>query len=343
MFQSFQLNIWSCSIIFVVIAALLIGGLVFLLCLLRLYVYLSTGVCKSKASMKGKTVLITGCTSGIGRETARDLAKRGARIIMACRNVEAASKLKVNVDKIPDELVKETGNTQLVVRKLDLSSLDSVRDFANQVNREESRLDVLIHNAGTAETFNKKVSDDGLEMTMATNHYGPFLLTHLLIDLLKKSTPSRIVIVASELYRIATLNLNNPNPTATLPAYLYYVSKYANIVFTLELARRLEGSGVTVNCLHPGMIDSGIWRSVPAPLSWGLQLIIKGFFKTPEQGAQTTIHLAVSDELEGVNGKYYLDCKESSLSSGVSDPAKGKKFWEISETLAKLKPTDPKI
>lgn len=144
----------------------------------------------------------------------------------------------------------------------------------------------------------------------------------LLTDLLKKSTPSRIVIVASELYRIATLNLNNPNPTTTLPAYLYYVSKYANIVFTLELARRLEGSGVTANCLHPGMIDSGIWRSVPAPLSWGLQLIIKGFFKTPEQGAQTTIHLAVSDELEGVNGKYYLDCKVSLLLNFLSDFAK---------------------
>lgn len=114
--------------------------------------------------------------------------------------------------------------------------------------------------------------------------------------------------VASELYRLACLNLDNINPTSTFPAYLYYVSKYADIVFTLELARRLEGSGVTANCLHPGMINSGIWRSVPAPLSWGLNLIIKIFFKTPEQGAQTTIHLAVSDELNGVSGKYFMDC-----------------------------------
>lgn len=114
--------------------------------------------------------------------------------------------------------------------------------------------------------------------------------------------------VASELYRLVCLNLNNINPTSTLPAYLYYVSKYADIVFTLELARRLEGSGVTVNCLHPGMIDSGIWRNVPAPLSWGMKLIIKAFFKTPKQGAQTTIHLAVSEELNGVSGKYFMDC-----------------------------------
>ncbi|XP_023245685.1 retinol dehydrogenase 14 isoform X2 [Copidosoma floridanum] len=286
--------------------------------------------------MKGKTVLITGCTSGIGRETARDLAKRGARVIMACRNVVAATALK-------DELVKESSNNEIVVRKLDLSSLDSVRDFAKLINREENRLDVLIHNAGTAEMFNKKISDDGIEMTMATNHYGPFLLTHLLVDLLKRSAPSRVVVVASELYRLSTLNLDNVNPTTSLPAYLYYVSKYANIVFSLELARRLEGTGVTVNCLHPGMIDSGIWRNVPAPLSWGLWLIVKGFFKTPEQGAQTTLHLAVAEELKTVSGKYFLDCHESSLSSGVSDPAKGKKFWELSENLVNLQPTDPKI
>ena len=128
------------------------------------------------------------------------------------------------------------------------------------------------------------------------------------LDLLKRSAPSRIIVVASELYRLSSLNLENINPTTTFPAYLYYVSKYADIVFTLELARRLKGTGVTANCLHPGMVDSGIWKSVPAPLSWGLYLIVKGFFKTPEQGAQTTIHLAVSDEVSDVTGKYFLDC-----------------------------------
>lgn len=241
-----------------------------------------------------------------------------------------------------EELINSTGNRNIHVRKLDLSSLSSVREFAEQINREETRLDVLIHNAGTAESFKKKVSEDGLELTMATNHYGPFLLTHLLIgkekiirnfliynciinpqdfprsnkinyflrslELLKKSAPSRIVVVASELYRFACLNLDNPNPTTTFPGYLYYVSKYANIVFTQELARRLEGSGVTANCLHPGMMDSGIWRNVPAPLSWPLNLIIKAFFKTPEQGAQTSIYLAVSDDVIGVTGKYFMDC-----------------------------------
>lgn len=172
--------------------------------------------------------------------------------------------------------------------------------------------------------------------------------------------------VASELYRLSCLNLDNMNPTTTLPAYLYYVSKYANIVFTQELARRLQGSGVTANCLHPGMIDSGIWRNVPAPLSWGLNLIVKGFFKTPVQGAQTTIHLAVSDELNGVTGKYFMDCRvsdhyitryrlhpvincrivffqEHGLSQGAKDEAKGKKLWELSEGFVKLESSDPKI
>ncbi|XP_033207586.1 retinol dehydrogenase 14 [Belonocnema kinseyi] len=326
----------SWTALFILLVAVVLGSAIFLLLALRLYVYLSLGVCKSKSKMNGKTAIITGCTSGIGKETARDFAKRGARVIMACRNVQ-------NANKIKDELIKETGNENIVVRKLDLSSLQSVREFAKQINNEEKSLDVLVHNAGTAETFTKKVSEDGLELTMATNHYGPFLLTHLLIDLLKKSAPSRIVVVASELYRLSTLNLENPNPVDTFPAYLYYVSKYANIVFTLELARRLEGTNVTANCLHPGMIDSGIWRSVPAPLSWGLSIIIKSFFKSPEQGAQTSIYLAVSDEVAGVSGKYFLDCHESWLSSGVSDAAKGKKFWELSEGLAKLQPSDPKI
>lgn len=316
-------------------AAAIFGGLLILLAI-RLYLYYTLGICTSKARMDGKTVIVTGCTSGIGKETARDMAKRGARLIMACRNVENANKLK-------DEFIKESGNSNIVVRKLNLASFSSIREFAQKINREETRLDVLIHNAGTAEAFKKKLTEDGLELTMGTNQYGPFLLTHLLIDLLKRSKPSRIVIVASELYRLARLNLNNPNPTSTLPAYLYYVSKYANIVFSLELAKRLEGSGVTANCLHPGIIDSGIWKNVPIPLSWILNFILKHFCKTPEQGAQTTIYCAVSEELNGVNGKYFLDCKEHRLNQGVQDSSKGKKYWEICERLVNLEPTDPKI
>lgn len=162
--------------------------------------------------------------------------------------------------------------------------------------------------------------------------------------MLKKPESSRIVVVASELYRLASLNLNRLNPLDSyIPAYLYYVSKYANISFTMELARRLEGTKITANCLHPGMIDTGIYRNVPAPLSWGLWLIIKGFFKTPLQGAQTTIHCAVSERLEEVSGKYFMDCRERGVSRGASCPAKGKKLWELSEKFCNLQETDPKI
>ncbi|XP_031773418.1 retinol dehydrogenase 14 [Apis florea] len=329
------LKIVSCPTLCYLAAA---GSLVVLLVLLAVYLYArhTMGICKSKKRMDGKTVIITGCTSGIGRETARDIAKRGARLIMACRNLEMADKLK-------EELTKESGNENIVARKLDLSSFSSVREFARQINHEENRLDVLIHNAGTAQLFKKMVTEDGVEMTMATNQYGPFLLTHLLIDLLKRSKPSRIIIVASELYVFARLNLDNVNPTTTMPGYLYYVSKYANIVFSLELARRLEGSGVTVNCLHPGLISTGIWKAVPPPFSWMLNNLLNVLSKTVEQGAQTTIHLAVSDEVDGISGKYFMDCKERELYCGVKDPAQAKKFWELNEAMVKLQSTDPKI
>lgn len=246
------------------------------------------------------------------------------------------------------------------MKKLDLSSQKSIREFAAEINNTETKLHVLIHNAGTAES-KTKVTEDGLELTMATNHFGPFLLTHLLIgimegnktkidfnyfflDLLKKSTPSRIVIVASELYRICSLNLEKINPiNSYFPVYIYYVSKYANICFTRELAKKLEGSGVTANCLHPGMINSGIWRNAPAPFSWPLKLIVRSFFKTTQQGCQTSVYLAASEEVETINGKYFVDCKEKGLNRGAMDDEKAEKLWELSVKLSNLQPTDPKI
>ncbi|XP_075147958.1 retinol dehydrogenase 14 isoform X2 [Haematobia irritans] len=287
--------------------------------------------------MEGKTVLITGANSGIGKETTRELARRGARIIMACRNLETANAAK-------EEISKETGNNKLIVKKLDLGSLKSVREFAADILKTENKIDVLIHNAGMALAFRGQTSVDGIELTMATNHFGPFLLTHLLIDLMRKSAPSRIVIVASELYRLASVNENNLNPIGTFPAaYLYYVSKYANIFFARELSKRMAGSGVTVNFLHPGMIDSGIWRNVPFPLNLPMKALTKTFFKTPKGGAQTTIYLATSDEVANVNGKYFMDCKEASLNPAAMDVEKGMKIWEESAKIVKLTPQDPKI
>jgi len=314
----------------------IIFGLVTIIFVFRLWLKATCGKFESNVRMDGKTVLITGANSGIGKETAKDLAKRGARVIMACRTMDTANKAR-------DEIIKESGNESVFVRKLDLSSQKSVREFAAEILKTEKKIDVLINNAGYADTFNKKQGEDGIEYTMATNHYGPFLLTHLLIDLLKKSTPCRIVIVASECYRMARVNLDKHlNPLDGMPGYLYYVSKGANIMFAMELARRLKGSDITVNFLHPGMIDSGIWRNVPFPLSIGMAFI-KSFFKTTVEGAQTTLYLACAEELKGVSGKYYYDCKERGLASYITDPAEHKRLWDESAKLVKLTPNDPKI
>lgn len=285
--------------------------------------------------MDGKTVIITGATGGIGKETARYLARLGARVILACRDVEAAEKVKT-------ELTTETKNQNIVVRKLDLSSFASIRAFAKEINDTEQQLDVLLHNAGYASSFKKTVTEDGIEKTMATNHYGPFLLTHLLIDLFKKTPESRIVVVASSLYVLASVNLDNLNPKDTIPGYLYYVSKCANIMFTQELARRLEGTGVTANCLHPGIVNTGIWDSVPAPFSWALSLI-RLCFKTPEQGCQTSVFCAVSEELNGQSGKYYSDNREAKLLKRIVDEKRNLRLWEESKKIVGLTEDDPQI
>lgn len=229
--------------------------------------------------------------------------------------------------------------------KLDLASLQSVRNFATEFISKESRLDVLIHNAGFASTSHKSVSVDGIETTVHTNHYGPFLLTHLLIDLLKKSAPARIIVVASSFYRVAYPDLNKHiNPVDSNPWYLYYVSKGMNIMFSTELAKRLVGTNVTSNCLHPGLVDTGIWRNVGMFLKPGLYLWNKMMFVSPVEGARTSIYLATSEEVEGVTGRYFQkDCREATLRDSIVDPDRCLKLWNESVKVVKLQPSDPQI
>ena len=230
--------------------------------------------------------------------------------------------------------------------KIDLSSIKSVRDFAAEVLRKEDRLDIIIHNAGCAGVFRKAVSVDGVEMTMATNHYGSFLLTHLLIDLLKKSGPSRIVIVASKNHQISTLNplsKKSLNPVDFFPPFhLYNNSKMANILFCFELARRLKGTNITTNCLHPGVVDTGIWRNIPFPLNI-IMFIVKQFLKTNNQGIQTILYVALSPELNNVSGKFFRDCKESIPNSKVHNKIWWTAMWEASKEMVKLTSDDPQI
>lgn len=235
--------------------------------------------------------------------------------------------------------MRESGNEKILIKKLDLSSQQSIREFAADILASETRIDVLIHNSGCASTSVKKQSIDGIEMTMATNHYGPFLLTHLLIDLLRRSTPARVVIVSSAYYKIARVDLKNLNPLDTLPFYLYYVTKTANVMFGLELAKRLKGSGISVYCVNPGMCNTAIFRKVPFPLN----LFVRHSFKNSQEGAQTAIMCTVDSSLEGVSGKYFSDCRETALWSFVRNEMNNKKFWDESMRIARVKSSDPAI
>lgn len=230
--------------------------------------------------------------------------------------------------------------------KLDLSSFASIRQFAAEVIKTERKIDVLIHNAGVSEIYKKKISADGIELTMATNHYGPFLLTHLLINLMKKSENCRIVIVASMMHSLSMLNPLNPdslNPIYFFPAFqLYMNSKMANVMFCYELARRLKGTKVTANCLHPGAVSTRIFSSYPLPL-YIFMSIIKFLFKSPEDGSQTSNYVAASPDLNGISGKYFDECKEVKSSKSSYNMEHQKTLWKASKKIVKLTANDPKI
>lgn len=303
--------------------------------------------------MTGRVVLITGGNSGIGLETVRDLTKRGAYILMASRRVDHAMQIRGSLTvsiqissntinfwlSFSDQIVEEIGNAEIEVFKLDLSSKKSIREFARTIVDRHKHIDVLIHNSGCASTSVKKVSVDGIEMTMATNHYGPFLLTHLLIDLLKASKQPRIVIVSSAYYKIARVDLKNLNPLDGYPMYLYYVSKTANMMFGLELSRRLRNSRISVYLTNPGMCNTSIFRKVPFPLN----LLVKHSFKTASEGAQTTIMCAVSRTLDNTTGEYFSDCKRENVMDFVKNEQNNLLFWEESVRMVNLTEHDPRI
>uniref|UniRef100_A0A1B0GM47 Short-chain dehydrogenase n=1 Tax=Phlebotomus papatasi TaxID=29031 RepID=A0A1B0GM47_PHLPP len=253
---------------------------------------------KDDILMENKVVVITGANTGIGKETALDLAKRGAKIYMACRDKNRGEEARM-------EVIEKSGNPNIYFRQLDLASLTSVRSFAQAFKNEESRLDVLLNNAGVM-MIPKCHTEDGFEMQIGVNHMGHFLLTNLLLDLLKKSAPSRIINVSSLAHINGQINkedLNSEKSYNRITAYSQ--SKLANILFTRELAKRLEGTRVTVNALHPGAVNTELMRHIPKFLTFIGRPFLKLFFKTPRSGAQTQIRLAVDPVLEDVTGKYF--------------------------------------
>lgn len=309
-----------------VLWTLSLGFVIIVLCA-KVYQKLTTGVCRSSAHMVGKVVIVTGGNSGIGLETAKDLACRGARVIIACRSVNLAEVAK-------EEIVTFSGNNDVHCRQLDLSSLRSVREFCNQIIKTEKRLDVLINNAGAGGLGNHK-TEDGLHVGMQVNYFAPFLLTCLLLPLLKSSAPSRIINVSSMIHKYGEMDFENLNMEKYWSDYLVYAnSKLFLNLMTVELNQRLKGSNVTVNSLHPGVAATNILRNIPSALIRNVVNKSIGFiFQNAWEAAQTTIYLSVSPEVRDVSGKYFSDCREKKPSKLSQDPEISKKLFAESERL----------
>jgi NAD(P)-dependent dehydrogenase (short-subunit alcohol dehydrogenase family) len=285
--------------------------------------------------MQGKTVVVTGGNSGIGFETAAALAGMGARVLITARN---ADKGRAAVAAITQRLPGES-RVQLVV--FDLADLASVRQGAAEILDQAPRVDVLVNNAGLVLT-ERAETVDGYEATFAINHLGPFLLTNLLLERMTASAPSRVVNVASTAHAAARKGI----PFDDLQSARHYrgmrvygQSKLANILFTLELARRLEGTGVTANSLQPGTVRTGYGGDGDARglLGFGIR-IASPFFLSPAKGARTSVYLASSPEVEGVSGRYFVKCKPRQPRRWAQDAAEAQRLWQVSEELVGLAP-----
>ncbi|XP_033125904.1 retinol dehydrogenase 12-like [Anneissia japonica] len=304
-------------------------GICFALLALLKY-YLVGGVCKSNCDMTNKIVIITGANSGIGKATALDLARRNARVILACRDVTKGKRAM-------EEIKSKTRNGQLIVKSLDLGSFKSIRRFCKEINKEFTQLDVLINNAGIFfHPFSK--TEDGFESHFGVNHLGHFLLTNLLLDLLKQSAPSRIVIVSSLVHAFSSIDFNNLNSEKGYNRMTAYNrSKLANVYLANELRERLQDSGVTVCSLNPGGVNTMIVRRLFT--DWVYRLVwpfLWFLLKSPMQGAQTSIYCAVSKDLDKSHGGYFSDCIMKPVGKTAQDNGVRKKLWEVSERFVGL-------
>ncbi len=276
--------------------------------------------------MSQQSILITGANNGIGKITAQSLAKQGAHIIMVCRSEEKGTKAK-------EDIVRQTGNSQVDLMLCDLSSQASILEFGLAFRERYSKLDVLVNNAGGM-FGERKFTVDGLEMTFALNHLGYFLTTHYLLDALKAGTNPRIVNVSSEAHRPAKLDFDNLQSEKEYKQFAAYCqSKLCNILFTRELASRMKGV-MTVNCLHPGVVATNFGRETGSGLMRFLIPIAAKFFMiSPEKGAATSIHLATSPEVAKVTGAYFDKKKIRKTAALGEDMQKAKQLWDVSLQL----------
>lgn len=284
----------------------------------------------------GKVVIVTGCNTGIGKETVLELARRGAKVYMACRDPARCEAARI-------EIIDRTQNQQLFNRSLDLGSLESVRNFVARFKAEESRLDLLINNAGVM-ACPRSLTADGYEQQFGVNHLGHFLLTNLLLDRLKHSSPSRIVVVSSAAHLVGRINREDLMSEKNYGKFFgaYSQSKLANVLFTRKLSELLKGSGVTVNCCHPGVVRTELNRHFAGP-EWtksALKVISLYLFKTPRAGAQTQLRLALDPKLECSTGGYYSDCLRFPLVPWARNMDTANWLWRESEKLVGLPPIE---
>jgi NAD(P)-dependent dehydrogenase (short-subunit alcohol dehydrogenase family) len=279
-------------------------------------------------TMQGKVCLITGGTNGIGKSTAHELVRMGATVVIVGRNAQKTS-------QVVEEIRQSTGNDTVDSLLADLSSQRNVRRLANEFESKYSRLHVLLNNAG-AVFMRRQLSVDGIEMTFSLNHLAPFLLTNLLLDKIQASAPARIINVSSGAHSSGRIEFDNLQGERDYSHRAYGNSKLATILFTMELARRLEGTGVTANALHPGFVSTGFGKNNPGFLMKTIRAVVPLIGRSPEKGAETSIYLASSPEVQSITGKYFVDCKVTQPAPQATDSAVARKVWDISADMVHL-------
>jgi retinol dehydrogenase 14 len=274
--------------------------------------------------LEDRTWIVTGASSGIGKATALGLARLGGNLVLACRDAGRGEAAR-------SEIVQESKNSKVSLMIVDLASQASIVSFAEQFTQDYRRLDALVNNAGIY-TAERRTTPDGLEETFAVNYLGGFLLSHLLLDLLLATAPSRIVNVSSSAHEGATIDFDDLQGEQKYRGYRAYgQSKLAQVLFTIEFARRLAGTGVTVNACHPGVIKTNLGAEANAAFR-----VARMFFKSPAKGAETPVFLAASPTVSTLTGQYFADRRVKPPSKAAQDPYTAKRLYEVSLKLAGL-------
>lgn len=278
-------------------------------------------------NLEHKVCLVTGANSGIGREITRELARRGAYVLMLCRD-------EVKAGRARQEIIEDTGHTGLEIVLADLAHQDDVRRAADRVREQFNVLDILINNAGIV-PGRRRETPEGIERTLAINHLAPFLLTKLLMDPLRKAPDARVITVSSEVHRLGARAFDMDNlqlREGYTPIKAYGLSKLCNIMFTHELAKRTRDDSITANALHPGVVNTQLTDEA----GWGMKLVyfLGGpFMKSPSAGAETPLYLAISDEAAEVSGEYFRNKKIADPAAVAFDDTKTSRLWDKSEAL----------